>query len=320
MPRLSSTKLVRTLVPAIVGAAVAACSPASLLELSSSATLASSAGLVHDGGIVFAKSQYPAPRLENPNLVPIFVGKTGEVIADATARELMVLTNGQKSGYLPEAGQATIGVQNAGAQYGIDGDTVSVPISLSKLSGHTVTYTASGLPSGLTIDTDTGTIAGTIANNADVGSPYSVTVTATDTNTSVSADETFTWDIRQPGGFVTVPDLSRPQPATPAEIQALRDQIAQLERNVEATVRALIQYSVEIITTTATLVGDVADYVAAPNAAARAAAANFISLDLQTLANRISDYNEANYFLWRNSAQLDLYRRLLFRALFPLFR
>ena len=47
-------------------------------------------------------------------------------------------------------------------------------------SGNNVlTYSAGGLPSGLTIDPNTGTISGTIAGTADVNSPYSVTVIAT---------------------------------------------------------------------------------------------------------------------------------------------
>ncbi len=47
-------------------------------------------------------------------------------------------------------------------------------------TSNTLTFSATGLPSGLSINATTGVITGTIANNASVTGPYSVTVTATD--------------------------------------------------------------------------------------------------------------------------------------------
>ena len=43
-----------------------------------------------------------------------------------------------------------------------------------------LTYSATGLPAGVTIDAQTGIISGRLANDASVRGPYSVTVTATD--------------------------------------------------------------------------------------------------------------------------------------------
>ncbi|MGH8260738.1 MAG: putative Ig domain-containing protein, partial [Steroidobacteraceae bacterium] len=47
-------------------------------------------------------------------------------------------------------------------------------------TGNNLTYTASGLPPGLTLDPIAGTIAGTLPNTASSTTPYNVTVTASD--------------------------------------------------------------------------------------------------------------------------------------------
>jgi hypothetical protein len=83
--------------------------------------------------------------------------------------------------------------------FNTDGDHVRVPISVSAPAGDPISYSASGLPSGLNINATTGTIYGNMASNADAGGPYSVTVTATDTTTSASTSETFTWTVAQVG-------------------------------------------------------------------------------------------------------------------------
>ncbi|PLP59418.1 hypothetical protein CYK37_08820 [Mesorhizobium loti] len=64
-------------------------------------------------------------------------------------------------------------------------------------SGDTLTFTATGLPAGLTIDPATGVISGTIDRSASVTAPYSVTVIATD-STGLQASRTFTWTVLNP--------------------------------------------------------------------------------------------------------------------------
>ena len=58
----------------------------------------------------------------------------------------------------------------------MEGDTVSVPITASDANGDSFTFSASGLPTGLSIDSTTGIISGTISSSATSGT---ATVTAT---------------------------------------------------------------------------------------------------------------------------------------------
>jgi hypothetical protein len=86
-----------------------------------------------------------------------------------------------------------MGVVNPGNQTNTRGDIVSLQINVDDSSGDTVTYSASGLPSGVSINTSTGLISGTISTSADSGSPYSSSVTAYDG--SNSASQSFTWTV-----------------------------------------------------------------------------------------------------------------------------
>lgn len=70
----------------------------------------------------------------------------------------------------------------------------------SDIDGDTLTYSASGLPKGLTIDPVTGVISGTIDRSASqdgTGGVHSVTVTATDGD-GAAVDQTFTWTVTNP--------------------------------------------------------------------------------------------------------------------------
>ncbi|TDU39354.1 putative secreted protein (Por secretion system target), partial [Gelidibacter sediminis] len=62
-----------------------------------------------------------------------------------------------------------------------------------------LTYSAMGLPNGLTIDASTGLISGTVATGSATNSPYTVEVTVTDDGTpSESTKVTFTWTVKIP--------------------------------------------------------------------------------------------------------------------------
>ncbi len=83
-------------------------------------------------------------------------------------------------------------------QTSAEGAPVSVAITASDPEGSALTYGASGLPPGLSVNTSTGVISGTMS--AAIGSSYSVTVTASDG--SWTTTRVFTWTIAEAATFI----------------------------------------------------------------------------------------------------------------------
>ncbi|WP_168201392.1 Ig-like domain-containing protein [Qingshengfaniella alkalisoli] len=78
-------------------------------------------------------------------------------------------------------------------------EAIDLSVYFSDVDGDDLTFNATGLPSGLTIDPDTGIVSGTVVNDASQGGPgndgvYTVQVTADDGNGETVSD-TFTWVI-----------------------------------------------------------------------------------------------------------------------------
>ena len=97
----------------------------------------------------------------------------------------------------------TVTVTNPGNQTGTVGTAASLQIhATDSASGQTLTYGASGLPAGLSINSSTGLISGTPTTAAT----SSVTVTAKDT-TNASGSASFTWTINAAGGGCTAKQL-----------------------------------------------------------------------------------------------------------------
>ena len=91
---------------------------------------------------------------------------------------------------------------NPGNQTGTVGTAVSLQIHASdSASGQTLTYSATGLPAGLSISS-----SGLISGTPTTAGTSSVTVTATDT-TSASGSASFTWTISTSGGGCTAAQL-----------------------------------------------------------------------------------------------------------------
>ncbi len=87
---------------------------------------------------------------------------------------------------------STLSVTNPGTHNGAVGDSVALQIQSGGLpSGDSWTYAATGLPSGLSINTSSGQIGGTITGSANT---YSVSVTASD-GQGASASQSFTWNV-----------------------------------------------------------------------------------------------------------------------------
>ena len=115
--------------------------------------------------------------------LPHLASEGGELWHSTGIRLTVSLPGGPGGNNLPT-------ISNPGAQSHIVGDTVNLPITASDPDGDTLTYSASGLPAGLSINSASGAITGTI--NA-VGQ-YNVTITVDDEQGgSVSTD--FTWTV-----------------------------------------------------------------------------------------------------------------------------
>jgi len=90
----------------------------------------------------------------------------------------------------------TVTVTNPGSQTGTVGTAASLQIHASdSASGQTLTYSATGLPTGLSISSTTGLITGT----PTTAGSYSVTASAKDT-TGATGSASFTWTISSSGG------------------------------------------------------------------------------------------------------------------------
>ncbi len=78
---------------------------------------------------------------------------------------------------------------NPGSQTNLRGDSVSLQLNATQVDSDPISYDASNLPTGLSIDPDTGIISGTVDPSATLVTPYAVTVTATDDSTNLSASQ-----------------------------------------------------------------------------------------------------------------------------------
>ena len=116
----------------------------------------------------------------------------------------------------------SITVENAGpqvtaiaAQNGVDATqfNINVGVNFSDPNGDKLTFSATGLPNGMSIDPATGIISGTLDKSASVGGPYSVIVTAEDP-ISASMSATFALAVTNPAP-VAVNDVTTTAYMTP---------------------------------------------------------------------------------------------------------
>ncbi|WJH41457.1 Ig-like domain-containing protein [Aliirhizobium terrae] len=98
----------------------------------------------------------------------------------------------------------------------VDGSAFSLDVRpyFSDVDGQTLTYTVGALPPGLTFDPATGLISGTLDASASQGSPYTITVTASDGTASVSDSFVFTVTNPAPGAANDTVDATEDTPVT----------------------------------------------------------------------------------------------------------
>jgi hypothetical protein len=110
----------------------------------------------------------------------------------SSATEAAVQANIVAAGYSTSSSSGTtVTVTSPGSQAGRVGTATSLQVRASdSASGQALSYTASGLPAGLAINSGTGLISGT----PTTAGTSTVTVTATDT-TGASGSATFTWTV-----------------------------------------------------------------------------------------------------------------------------
>jgi hypothetical protein len=147
---------------------------------------------IFSDGSVVGSEQLVGPQTNFSITVPLTSNSVNQFFATATN----AFDNQSPETAVPlitqSSATATVDVTAPAEQLNHEGDTVSLQITATDSKGNTLSYSATNLPDGLSIDSSTGLITGTVATGASDDSPYSVTVTATDT-TGASGTASFTW-------------------------------------------------------------------------------------------------------------------------------
>ena len=115
--------------------------------------------------------------------------QSGAVSSGSPALWTISVGGGTSTGSTPPSGGATVTVNSPGSQSSTVGASASLQISGTDSSGASLTYTASGLPTGASISA-----AGLITGTLSTAGSYSTTVTAKDSS-GASGSTSFTWTV-----------------------------------------------------------------------------------------------------------------------------
>ncbi len=155
-------------------------------------TLEDGAGMVPPGAVITAGGvfSWTPSEVEGPGVYSFDVVVTDDGTPNLEDRETITIT-------VDEVNDAPV-LANPGNQNAAEGESVSLTIVAADadLPTNAFTFSALGLPPGLTINSSTGEIIGTVAAGATAGSPYSVTVAVDDDGAPIlSAGVAFTWTV-----------------------------------------------------------------------------------------------------------------------------
>jgi hypothetical protein len=113
------------------------------------------------------------------------------VVWPSGAVDTLANVSGDRYLRIKEGSTAVPAIQAPGAQVAVAGDAVSLQIVATDPPGDSLTYSAAGLPAGLTINPATGRISGTLSVSS-IGA-HSCSVSASDAFTTVTAP--FSWNV-----------------------------------------------------------------------------------------------------------------------------
>ncbi len=133
-------------------------------------------------------AQWTPTEAQGPGTYTFVVVATDDAVPAASAHQTVTIT-------VDEVNRPPV-LTALTAQTNGEGDTVSLTPSATDpdIPDNTFTWSATGLPDGLSIDPATGLISGTIARGAAQGSPYQTTITVRD-DAGASATRTGTWTV-----------------------------------------------------------------------------------------------------------------------------
>jgi hypothetical protein len=176
------------------------------------------------GTLTYAAGNLPAGLSMDPNTGLI----TGTINPGAGANgpltTTITATNGTFSASRTIQWSVTspVAITSFGDQSNREGDAVALSILAGNTQGGSLTYSATQLPKGLSIDPNTGLISGTISPGASLAAPLAATVTATDGTYSTA--KTVTWHVRSPiriAGLVQPDSTAADQASLLGQLQTL---------------------------------------------------------------------------------------------------
>ena len=144
------------------------------------------------GALTFGETGLPAGLTLDPT-AGLISGVIGSGASDTTTAVTLTLSDGSASTTQTlNWSVAQLALSDPVEQFSADGDSVSLQLHATDVGG-TLTYSATGLPAGVSVNASTGLISGTAAQGEWAGGPYRVVVTASDGTDSASA--AFDWAV-----------------------------------------------------------------------------------------------------------------------------